>query len=57
MSSAKAISSADRASLSPTSTRVLKEAGGTIDNLVMTTTYIVDRKYRDGYNEVRMQTV
>jgi len=32
---------------------VLKAAGGTIDNLVMTTTYIVDRKYREGYNEVR----
>lgn len=34
---------------------VLKEAGGTIDNLVMTTTFIVDRKYREGYNEVRMK--
>jgi len=34
---------------------VLKAAGGTIDNLVMTTTYIVDRKYREGYNEVRRQ--
>jgi 2-iminobutanoate/2-iminopropanoate deaminase len=34
---------------------VLKAAGGTIDNLVMTTTYIVDRKYREGYNEVRSQ--
>jgi enamine deaminase RidA (YjgF/YER057c/UK114 family) len=34
---------------------VLKEAGGTIDHLVMTTTYIVDRKYRLGYNEVRMK--
>ena len=33
----------------------LKAAGGTIDNLVMTTTYIVDRKYRAGYNEVRMK--
>lgn len=32
---------------------VLKAASGTIDNLVMTTTYIVDRKYREGYNEVR----
>jgi len=32
---------------------VLKEAGGNLDNLVMTTTYIVDRKYREGYNEVR----
>ena len=32
---------------------VLKEAGGSVDNLVMTTTYIVDRKYREGYNQVR----
>jgi 2-iminobutanoate/2-iminopropanoate deaminase len=32
---------------------VLEEAGGTLDDLVMTTTYIVDRKYREGYNEVR----
>ncbi len=32
---------------------VLKAAGGTLDNLVMTTTYITDRKYREGYNEVR----
>ena len=31
----------------------LKAAGGTIDELVMTTTYIVDREYREGYNEVR----
>jgi 2-iminobutanoate/2-iminopropanoate deaminase len=34
-------------------TAVLKAAGGSLDNLVMTTTYIVDRKYREGYNEVR----
>jgi 2-iminobutanoate/2-iminopropanoate deaminase len=34
---------------------VLQEAGGSLDNLVMTTTYIVDRKYREGYNKVRMQ--
>lgn len=34
---------------------VLKEAGGTLDNLVMTTTYITDRKYREGYNKVRMK--
>jgi enamine deaminase RidA (YjgF/YER057c/UK114 family) len=34
---------------------VLKKAGGTIDNLVMTTTYIVDRKYREGYNAVRIK--
>lgn len=32
---------------------VLEAAGGTIDDVVMTTTYIVDRKYREGYNEVR----
>ena len=34
---------------------VLTEAGGSLDNLVMTTTYITDRKYREGYNEVRRQ--
>ena len=34
---------------------VLDEAGGSLDNLVMTTTYITDRKYREGYNRVRMQ--
>ncbi|HEY7220299.1 MAG TPA: RidA family protein [Candidatus Binatia bacterium] len=34
---------------------VLKAAGGTLDNLVMSTTYIVDREYREGYNEVRRQ--
>ena len=34
---------------------VLEEAGGTLDNLVMTTTYITDRKYREGYNRVRTQ--
>lgn len=34
---------------------VLKEAGGSLDNLVMTTTYITDRKHREGYNRVRMQ--
>ncbi|MGH7797974.1 MAG: RidA family protein [Candidatus Binatia bacterium] len=32
---------------------VLEEAGGTLDDLVMTTTYITDRDYREGYNEVR----
>ena len=32
---------------------VLKAAGGTLEDLVMTTTYIVDRQYREGYNEVR----
>jgi 2-iminobutanoate/2-iminopropanoate deaminase len=36
-------------------TAVLEEAGGSFNNLVMTTTYIVDRKYREGYNKVRMQ--
>jgi 2-iminobutanoate/2-iminopropanoate deaminase len=36
-------------------TAVLQEAGGSLDNLVMTTTFIVDRKYREGYNKVRMQ--
>ena len=34
---------------------VLKEAGGSIDNLVMTTTYLTDIKYREGYNKVRNQ--
>jgi len=34
---------------------VLEEAGGSLDNLVMTTTYITDRKYREGYNRVRTQ--
>lgn len=34
---------------------VLKEAGASLDNLVMTTTYIVDIKYREGYNRVRNQ--
>ncbi len=33
---------------------VLEEAGGSFNNLVMTTTYITDRKYREGYNKVRM---
>jgi 2-iminobutanoate/2-iminopropanoate deaminase len=32
---------------------VLEAAGGSFDNMVMTTTYITDRKYREGYNEVR----
>jgi enamine deaminase RidA (YjgF/YER057c/UK114 family) len=32
---------------------VLEAAGGTLDDLVMTTTYIVDREYREGYNQVR----
>jgi enamine deaminase RidA (YjgF/YER057c/UK114 family) len=34
---------------------VLKEGGATFENLVMTTTYITDIKYREGYNRVRTQ--
>ena len=34
---------------------VLEEVGGSLDNLVMTTTYITDRKYREGYNRVRKE--
>src|SRR5919198_4571377 len=34
---------------------VLEEVGGSLDNLAMTTTYITDRKYREGYNRVRQQ--
>lgn len=34
---------------------VLKDVGGSLDNLVMTTTYITDIRYREGYNKVRMQ--
>ena len=34
---------------------VLKEAGGSFENLVMTTTYITDRKYREGLNKVRRE--
>ncbi len=36
-------------------TAVLEGAGGSLDNLVMTTTYLTDRKYREGYNRVRQQ--
>jgi 2-iminobutanoate/2-iminopropanoate deaminase len=36
-------------------TAILNEAGGTLDNLVMTTTYITDRQYREGYQRVRRQ--
>ena len=35
---------------------VLKTAGGSLDTLVMTTTYITDIKYREGYNKVRLQS-
>lgn len=34
---------------------VLEEAGGSFANLVMTTTYITDIKYREGYNKVRQK--
>lgn len=34
---------------------VLKAAGGSFKNLVMTTTYITDIKYREGYNKVRLK--
>jgi 2-iminobutanoate/2-iminopropanoate deaminase len=32
---------------------ILQEAGMSFDNLVMTTTYLVDLKYKDGFNRVR----
>ncbi len=34
---------------------ILKEAGGSLDNLVATTCYLTDIKYREGYNRVRRQ--
>ena len=34
---------------------VLESAGGSFENLVMTTTYITDRSFREGYNEVRRE--
>ena len=34
---------------------VLTAAGGTIDNLVMTTTYLTDIGYREAYNKVRLK--
>jgi enamine deaminase RidA (YjgF/YER057c/UK114 family) len=34
---------------------VLTAAGGSFDNLVMTTTYLVDIKYREAYNKVRLR--
>ena len=33
---------------------VLKEAGGSLDNLVKTTTYITNIKHREGYSRVRL---
>lgn len=34
---------------------ILKKAGASFDNLVMTTTYLTDIKYREAYNKVRRQ--
>jgi 2-iminobutanoate/2-iminopropanoate deaminase len=34
---------------------VLRAAGGTFDNLVMTTTYLTDIKYREAYNRMRLK--
>jgi 2-iminobutanoate/2-iminopropanoate deaminase len=34
---------------------VLHAAGGTFDNLVMTTTYLTDIKYREAYNRIRLK--
>ena len=34
---------------------VLRAAGASFDNLVMTTTYLTDIKYREVYNRVRLQ--
>ncbi|MBI2987660.1 MAG: RidA family protein [Deltaproteobacteria bacterium] len=34
---------------------VLKKAGGSIENIVKTTTYITDIKYREGLNKIRRQ--
>lgn len=34
---------------------VLKEVGGSLENIVKTTTYITDIKYREGLNKVRRQ--
>ncbi len=34
---------------------VLKKAGGSIENIVKTTTYITDLKYREGLNKIRRQ--
>lgn len=34
---------------------VLSAAGGSFDNLVMTTTYLTDIAYREAYNKVRLK--
>jgi len=34
---------------------VLNEVGASLENLVMTTIYLTDHKYREGYNRVRNQ--
>lgn len=34
---------------------VLRAAGGSFDDLVMTTTYLTDIKYREAYNKVRLK--
>ncbi len=34
---------------------VLKEAGGSLSDIVKTTVFITDMRYREGYNEVRAQ--
>jgi 2-iminobutanoate/2-iminopropanoate deaminase len=34
---------------------VLEAAGGTIENLAMTTTYLTDIRYREAYNKVRLK--
>jgi enamine deaminase RidA (YjgF/YER057c/UK114 family) len=34
---------------------VLKEAGGSLADLVKTTVFITDMRYRDGYNEARAE--
>ena len=34
---------------------VLTAAGGSFDNLVMTTTYLTDIRYREAYNTVRLR--
>ena len=36
---------------------VLKAAGATFDNLVMTTTYLTDIKHREAYNKVRLKVL